>query len=141
MDNVLNFSYKVDGKDFSFAGEASGSFKKALKQLGINPETIRKTAIAMYEAEMNIVIHAYKGTIKAEVTPKRIKIILEDEGPGIADINLAMQEGFSTAPDSIREMGFGAGMGLPNIKKYADKLKVTSEVGEGTRLEITVYIN
>jgi serine/threonine-protein kinase RsbT len=141
MDNVLNFTYEVDGKDFSFAGEASGNFKKALKQLGINPEIIRKTAIAMYEAEMNIVIHAYRGKINAEVTSEKIKIILEDEGPGIPDINLAMQEGFSTAPDSIREMGFGAGMGLPNIKKYADELKVTSEVGEGTRLEIIVYIN
>jgi anti-sigma regulatory factor (Ser/Thr protein kinase) len=140
MDNVVKLNYKIDGKDFSFAGEASGNFKRTLKQLGIKPETTRRAAIAMYEAEMNIAIHAYRGEVNIEITPERIKIVLEDEGPGISDIDLAMKEGYSTATDKIREMGFGAGMGLPNIKKYTDKLDVTSEVGKGTKLEIIVLI-
>jgi anti-sigma regulatory factor (Ser/Thr protein kinase) len=138
--NVINLHYDIDAKDFSYAGEASASTKKALKQLGVNPETIRRVAIAMYEGEINMVIHASGGTADVQITPSRVKIILDDNGPGIADIEQAMQEGYSTATDSIRSLGFGAGMGLPNMKKYTDELTITSEVGLGTRVEFIINI-
>ena len=109
--------YDVDGHDFSIAGEASSNFKSYLKKLGIAPEVIRRVAIAMYEAEINTIIHGGGGICDAEVSKDRITITFRDHGPGIKDIDLAMQEGYSTASDQIREMGFGAGMGLPNIKK------------------------
>lgn len=138
--NIISLHYKVDGTDFSVAGEASSNTKKILKQLGINHEVIRKVAIAMYEGEMNMVIHADGGNANVEISPKQIKVILQDKGPGIADIELAMQDGYSTAPDSIRELGFGAGMGLPNIKKYTDYMNITSKLGEGTTVEFIVNI-
>lgn len=141
MDNAnLKLHYDVDKKDFINAGEASSSVKKVLRKLGVNPECIRNLAIAMYEAEINMVIHANGGTIDVDITPEYIHVVLADSGPGIPDINRAMQEGFSTAGDNVRELGFGAGMGLPNIKKYSDDLKITSEVGVGTTVEIKVNI-
>ncbi len=138
--NIIKLHYDIDAKDFACAGEASASTKKALKQLGVNPETIRRVAIAMYEGEINMVIHANGGTADVEITPSMVKIILDDNGPGIHDIEQAMQEGYSTATDSIRSLGFGAGMGLPNMKKYTDELKITSEVGTGTKVELVINI-
>ena len=131
--------YEVPGDDFARAGEASGHIKSMLKELGFAPAMIRRVAITTYEAEINMVIHAGGGEAVITVDPDRIVIVLEDHGPGIADIELAMQEGFSTAPDNIRSLGFGAGMGLPNIKKYSDDFDIHSEVGKGTTLSITVY--
>lgn len=136
----MKLHYVVDKKDFINAGEASSSVKKVLRKLGVNPECIRNLAIAMYEAEINMVIHANGGTIDVEISPECIKVALADSGPGISDIQQAMQEGYSTAGDNVRELGFGAGMGLPNIKKYSDDLKITSEIGVGTTVEIKVNI-
>ena len=132
------FKYRVDGEDFSNAGEASSSLKKSLKQMGFSPDVIRRVSIAMYEGEINMVIHADGGEATAEITGDSIRIILADKGPGIEDISLAMQEGYSTAPDEVRNLGFGAGMGLPNIKKYSDDLKIETEVGVGTTLTILI---
>ncbi|WP_058485119.1 ATP-binding protein [Defluviitalea phaphyphila] len=136
----MKLNFEVDGDEFILAGEASSQVKKILKQLGVSSEIIRRIAIAMYEAEINMVIHANGGKIEVEITPKKVYIVLKDTGPGIPDIDLAMQEGYSTASEEVRELGFGAGMGLPNMKKYSDDLKITSEVGKGTTVEITVYI-
>ncbi len=136
----MKLSYTVDGDDFLLAGEASTSLKRTLKQLGIPAEIIRKIAIAMYEAEMNMVLHANGGTIDAEILPDKVHIVLRDEGPGIENLDLAMQEGYSTASHEIRELGFGAGMGLPNMKKYSDHLNIITEVGKGTTVEITVFL-
>ena len=119
------------------AGKASISIKGILREIGINPSLIRRAAIASYEAEMNVVLYATKGTMELRVTPKDIRVMVEDQGPGIPDIELAMREGYSTASDEIREMGFGAGMGLSNIKKNADAFSIHSAVGKGTTLEIT----
>ncbi len=140
MSNGMVFHYEVDGDDFTLAGETSSKVKKRLKQLGLPPETIRRVAIAMYEAEINMVIHANGGTITVEVTPEAVHIIFADRGPGIPDIDKAMQEGFSTASHEVRELGFGAGMGLPNMDKYTDYMKITSEVGVGTTIEMIVNI-
>lgn len=137
--NTITLHYEVNGNDFSLAGEASSNVKKVLKQLGVDPQIIRKVAIAMYEGEINMVIHANGGEADVEITPTHIKIMLQDEGPGIEDVEIAMQEGYSTAPDNIREMGFGAGMGLPNMKQYTDEMVVTSAVGVGTKVEMKVY--
>lgn len=137
----MNLRYDVEGGEFISAGVASSNVKKVLKQLDIKPEIIRKVSVAMYEAEINMVIHASGGIIDAEITPERIHVILQDHGPGIEDVELAMQAGYSTASRQAREMGFGAGMGLPNMKRYADMLKVESEVGVGTTVEITVQLN
>ena len=137
MEPII-FTYTVDGDDFSSAGEASSAVKKALKQLGFSPDVVRRVAIAMYEAEINMVIHAEGGEITVEVSEKQIRIVLADRGPGIKDIDLAMQEGYSTAPEEVRNLGFGAGMGLPNIKKYSDDLKIESELGVGTTLTILI---
>lgn len=134
----MNLHFDVEGGEFISAGIASSKVKKALKQLAIKPEIIRKIAVALYEAEINMVIHADGGTIDADITPKHIHVIVQDRGPGIEDIEQAMQAGYSTASKMAREMGFGAGMGLPNIKRYADILHIESEVGVGTRVEITV---
>ncbi len=131
-------TYQVDGDDFSMAGEASSAVKKALKQLGFSPDVIRRVAIAMYEGEINMVIHANGGEATAEISQDEICIILADRGPGIKDIDLAMQEGYSTAPEEVRNLGFGAGMGLPNIKKYSDELKIESTPGVGTTLRILI---
>lgn len=137
----MKLSYTVDGDDFLLAGEASTSLKRTLKQLGIPSDIIRKIAIAMYEAEMNMVLHANGGVIDVEILPDKVYIVLKDEGPGIENLNLAMQEGYSTASHEIRELGFGAGMGLPNIKKYSDYLNIVSEVGKGTTVEITILLS
>ena len=133
--------FDVDDDDFSVAGEASSKLKKMLRQLSIPPDIIRKVSVAMYEGEINMVIHANGGTIDVEIADDYIKMILSDNGPGIANIDLAMQEGYSTATDSVRELGFGAGMGLPNMKKYTDSMRITSEVGKGTTIEMVVNIN
>ena len=136
--NVLRYHFDVDGNDFSSAGIASVKIKKILRDIGFDSEVIRRVSIAMYEAEINMVIHAGGGSADVEVSPEKIVLVLKDTGPGIADINLAMSEGYSTAPDNIRSLGFGAGMGLPNIKRYSDELKIDSELGKGTTLTITV---
>lgn len=139
-DEILNLSYAVSSTDFLAAGEASSAVKKVLRKLGVSPDVIRKVSISMYEAEINMVIHANGGNISVSISPELIHVVLADNGPGIADIDLAMKEGYSTAPQNVREMGFGAGMGLPNIKKYADRMNITSELGKGTTVEIFVDI-
>lgn len=136
--HILSMEYPLESLDFMRAGEASGDLKQRLKKLGFKPELVRRAAIAAYEAEMNVIIHARKGTMKAEITPARLLIIVEDEGPGISDIEQAMKEGYSTASDAIRELGFGAGMGLSNIKRCADHLDVQSTPGHGTKLQIVI---
>lgn len=140
MSAPVVLKYTVPGDDFTRAGEASGSVKKALKKLGVSPDVIRKVAIAMYEGEINMVIHANGGEITVEITPEAISMVLADQGPGIADIELAMKEGYSTAPDNVRSLGFGAGMGLPNMKKYTDEMKVESQVGVGTTVTMRVLM-
>ncbi len=132
----MRFEYTVAGGDFVNAGKASSQVKKVLKQLGVDAKIVRKAVIALYEAEVNIVAHAHKGTIKIDITKERIRMILEDEGPGIPDIDLAMKKGFSTASNEVRAMGFGAGMGLPNIQNNTDSMELESEVGKGTKLTI-----
>lgn len=134
----MNFEFNIEGGNFSKAGSASSEIKKNLKQLDVNYALIKRVVVAVYEAEVNVVAHAYNGTITASLETSGITIVVQDEGPGIPSIEKAMQEGFSTASAKVREMGFGAGMGLPNIKRNADNLIVTSEVGVGTRLEIRV---
>ncbi len=133
-------SYDVDGDDFTVAGEASRNLKKVLTQLGIDPQISRKATIAMYEGEINMVIHANGGVIDVEITPECIHMFLKDRGPGIKNVSLAMEEGYSTASDQVRELGFGAGMGLPNMKKYADYINIDTVVGVGTTVEMIVNI-
>ena len=139
MPDTLKQKYTVSADDFTSAGAASASVKKTLKQLGFSPDFIRRTSIAMYEGEINMVIHGGGGIAEAEITEDSVTITLSDQGPGIADIDLAMKEGFSTAPDTVRELGFGAGMGLPNIKKQSDDFILSSEVGVGTTLIIKMF--
>ena len=141
MSEALTFRFTVDGDNFTSAGQASVQVKKNLRQLGLDPETIRRVSIAMYEGEINMVIHAGGGVAEVKVEEEFIEIILEDHGPGIADIEQAMQAGFSTAPENIRSLGFGAGMGLPNMKRYTDYMQIESSVGEGTRVVMRVNIN
>ena len=141
MSEVLNFHFLVDGEDFTSAGQASVKVKKNLRQLGISPETIRRVSIAMYEGEINMVIHAGGGVADVTVTEDYVEIVLKDNGPGIKDIEQAMQEGFSTATENIRSVGFGAGMGLPNMKRYSDEMKIESTVGVGTTITMRVNIN
>ena len=138
MQEHLVFRFEVDGKDFTSAGQASVQVKKNLRQLGIDPEIIRKVTIAMYEGEINMVIHAGGGGGEVSVYDEYIEIVLDDRGPGIKDIEKAMQEGYSTASDNIRSLGFGAGMGLPNMKKNTDKLEIFSTVGVGTKIVMRV---
>ena len=140
MNDALIFRFEVDGEDFTSAGQASVQIKKNLRQLGMDPEIIRKVSIAMYEGEINMVIHADGGVIDVEITKEKVHLFLRDKGPGIPDISLAMTEGYSTATDNVRELGFGAGMGLPNMEKYTDYMKITSEVGIGTTIEMIVNI-
>ena len=140
MAEILNFHFKVDGDDFTSAGQASVSIKKNLRQLGLPAEIIRRVSIAMYEGEINMVIHAGGGTADVNVTEDCIEIILADKGPGIKDVEQAMQEGFSTATDNIRSLGFGAGMGLPNMKRYTDYMKIDSVPGVGTTITMKVNI-
>jgi len=138
---TLIFQYKVISKDFNRAGQTSSGLKKTLRRMGMPSKVIRRVAIATYEAEMNIVVFTDGGQITARITPQEIRIDIVDSGPGIPDIEKAMQPGFSTAPDWIRELGFGAGMGLPNIKKCSDQMNLDSTVGKGTHLEITFNLN
>ena len=139
MNEKLVFHFDVQGDDFTSAGQASVQVKKNLRQLGFDAEIIRRVSIAMYEGEINMVIHAGGGVAEVSVTDGYIEIVLDDQGPGIADIEQAMQAGYSTASDSIRSLGFGAGMGLPNMKNYSDKMEIESTPGEGTT--ISLYIN
>ncbi len=136
MQEGIKLRFDVDGYNFESAGEASEAVKRSLKQLGIPPESIRRVAIAMYEGEINMVIHAKGGVAEVTIYPDHIDIYLKDKGPGIANVEEAMREGFSTATESIRDLGFGAGMGLPNMKKYSDEMVIDSVLGEGT----TVYM-
>ncbi|PKM66307.1 MAG: anti-sigma regulatory factor [Firmicutes bacterium HGW-Firmicutes-2] len=136
----MNLHFDVEGGEFISAGVASSKVKKVLKQLAIQPEIIRKISVAMYEAEINMVIHAHGGVIDAEIMPDHVHVVLKDEGPGIENIELAMKAGYSTASRLAREMGFGAGMGLANMKRYADILQIESEPGKGTTVEITVKL-
>ena len=140
MDEI-KLHFDVDGEDFTRAGEASGEVKRALKELGFDSSVIRNVSIAMYEGEINMVIHAGGGEIEVEISPEYIRMDLIDHGPGIENVELAMQEGYSTAPDNVRSLGFGAGMGLPNIKKYTDEMKIDSTVGVGTTMYLKVYNN
>ena len=141
MSEALVFHFDVDGNDFTSAGQASVQIKQNLRRLGLSPETIRRVSIAMYEGEINMVIHAGGGEADVQVDENAVEVILTDHGPGIADIELAMQEGYSTAPDNIRSLGFGAGMGLPNMKRYSDRLTIDSRVGTGTTIRMTFYLN
>ena len=140
MSEPLKFKFDVQGGNFTSAGQASVNVKKNLRQLGVSPETIRRVSIAMYEGEINMVIHAGGGEADVLVFEDHIEIILKDNGPGIANVEMAMKEGFSTAPDNIRSLGFGAGMGLPNMKRYTDTMSIESELGKGTTITMTVAL-
>lgn len=135
----VKLHYDVNAYDFTCAGEASGKLKRSLKDLGFDSNLIRKVAIAVYEAEINMVIHAEGGVIDATITPECITVVLADKGPGIPDVDLAMQEGYSTAPENVRSLGFGAGMGLPNIKKYTDEMNIDTVIGVGTTITLKIY--
>ncbi|MBQ3816908.1 MAG: ATP-binding protein [Clostridia bacterium] len=141
MAELITFRFDVDGSDFTSAGQASVQVKKKLRQVGISPEIIRRVSIAMYEGEINMVIHAGGGVAIVTVSENEIIIELKDSGPGIKDIDKAMQEGYTTAPDSVRSLGFGAGMGLPNMKKYTDSMEIKSTVGVGTDITMKVKLN
>ena len=140
MCMTMKLHFDVSGEDFTRAGEASGKVKSKLKQLGIAPDAVRRVAIALYEGEINLVIHAGGGEIDVEITPENIKMTLSDKGPGIADVEKAMTEGFSTATENIRSLGFGAGMGLPNMKKYSDEMNIDTKLGEGTTIFMQVNL-
>lgn len=137
-ERTIKLHFDVDGDDFESAGHASEVVKMRLKQLGFEPKFVRRVAIVMYEGEINMVIHADGGVADVEIFSDRVDIVLSDRGKGIENVELAMQEGFSTAPDRVRSLGFGAGMGLPNMKKYSDEMSVESEVGVGTTVRMTV---
>lgn len=139
MSEALIFRFDVNGDDFTSAGQASVQIKKNLRQLGISPDIIKRVSIAMYEGEINMVIHAGGGVAEVRVSEDFIEIILDDNGPGIADIDKAMQEGYSTASETVRSLGFGAGMGLPNMKRYTDEMNIYSTVGVGTKIVMRVY--
>ena len=141
MPEAFESVYHVLGKDFSNAGKVSTSIKDTLKRLGVSPAVVRRVAIVSYEAEMNLVMYATRGEMSLSVSSDAVTLKVEDEGPGIPDVSLAMQEGWSTATPEMREMGFGAGMGLPNIKRNADEFEISSEVGRGTRLFVRVTQN
>ena len=138
--SALKWTYEVDGSDFTRAGEASSNVKKKLRALGVPSDVIRKVSIALYEGEINMVIHANGGVIDVEMSPDRITMVLKDTGKGIPDIDKAMQAGYSTAADEVRSLGFGAGMGLPNMKKNTDEMRIESTVGVGTTVYMAVYI-
>lgn len=141
MNDTIAMVYEVPADDFTRAGEASSNLKSKLKKMGVDPEIVRKVAIAMYEGEINMVIHAFGGKIDVTITPDEIVMILKDQGPGIENIELAMQAGYSTAPDNIRSLGFGAGMGLPNMKKYSDEMYVDTVIGVGTTVTMKVKMH
>ena len=140
MTDKVVFHFDIDGNNFTSAGEASVKIKKLLREMGFSPDTIRRVSVAMYEGEINMVIHANGGEAEVLVYEDRIEMILTDHGPGIANVEQAMQEGFSTAPDNVRSLGFGAGMGLPNMKRYTDDMKIESVLGEGTTITMTVML-
>ena len=140
LDNGMHWRFEVPGDDFTRAGEASGKLKQELKQLGLSPDLIRRVSIALYEGEINMVIHADGGFIDVYLTDTEIKMVLADRGPGIEDVELAMTVGYSTAPDNVRSLGFGAGMGLPNMKKYTDRMDIESTVGVGTTVTMAVNL-
>jgi anti-sigma regulatory factor (Ser/Thr protein kinase) len=135
----MRLRYSVPGEDFNLAGRASAEMKKVLAQLGVEPAAIKRAAVAMYEAEINMVIHAGGGEAVVDISPERVLIILADHGPGIPNLELAMQEGYTTAPEWIQEMGFGAGMGLPNMKRNSDELRIDTEAGKGTTVTIVIH--
>lgn len=140
MNDNLTFQYHISGDDFTRAGEASSDIKNKLKMMGVDNNIIRKVSIAMYEGEINMVIHANGGTVIVNISPDVIRLTLKDTGPGIADVEKAMQKGYSTAPEEVRALGFGAGMGLPNMQKYSDDINIVSEVGKGTTVTMDVYM-
>ena len=140
MIEGIRFTYEISANDFTRAGEASSDVKRRLKQIGVAPNIVRKVAIAMYEGEINMVIHANGGIINVWITPSEIIMKLQDQGPGIKDVNMAMQEGYSTAPDNVRSLGFGAGMGLPNMKKYTDEMEIETTIGKGTTVTMKVLL-
>ncbi|SHK39129.1 Anti-sigma regulatory factor (Ser/Thr protein kinase) [Anaerocolumna jejuensis DSM 15929] len=140
MSQHIELRYQISADDFTRAGEASSDVKSKLKQMGVSPEVVRKVAISMYEGEINMVIHAHGGDIKVTISPEEILMVLKDKGPGIPDIELAMQAGYSTAPDKVRSLGFGAGMGLPNMKKYSDEMDIETELGVGTTVTMSVRL-
>ena len=140
MEEAIVLKYEVSPDDFTRAGEASSDVKSKLKQMGVPPDAVRKVAIAMYEGEINMVIHAQGGEITVSITPEKIVMVLSDVGPGIPDVELAMRAGYSTAPDAIRSLGFGAGMGLPNMKKYTDEMNIDTTVGVGTTITMVVNL-
>ncbi|MCI8865059.1 MAG: anti-sigma regulatory factor [Lachnospiraceae bacterium] len=140
MGDAIVLNYEISPDDFTRAGEASSDVKGKLKQLGISPEAVRKVAIAMYEGEINMVIHAKGGEITVEITPVQVKMVLADVGPGIPDVEKAMKAGYSTAPDEVRNLGFGAGMGLPNMKKYTDEMDIDTIIGVGTTITMVVKL-
>ncbi|RUT78668.1 ATP-binding protein [Ancylomarina longa] len=136
----MEFRFEIEGGNFSKAGTASSEVKKILKQLNVDPKIIKRTVVSLYEAEVNVVAHAYEGEMNVEIIPDKVSVTIQDKGPGIPDIDQAMQEGYSTATPKVREMGFGAGMGLPNIKKNSDQLNISSKVNVGTIVEIVNYL-
>ncbi len=138
MEDNLVFEYVVSREDFTRAGEASADVKKKLKALGVPSGVVRRVSIALYEGEINMVVHAYGGNITVEITSDKIIMLLKDKGPGIPDVEKAMQEGFSTASDSVRALGFGAGMGLPNMKKCSDRMDISTTIGVGTEIKMEV---
>ena len=140
MEDAIVLTYEVSPDDFTRAGEASSDVKSKLKQMGVSPEAVRKVAIAMYEGEINMVIHAKGGEITVSITPEQITMVLADVGPGIPDVELAMKAGYSPAPDEFRPLGFGAGMGLPNMKKYTDEMNIDTTVGVGTTITMVVKL-
>ena len=140
MEEAIVLKYEVSPDDFTRAGEASSDVKSKLKQMGVPPDAVRKVAIAMYEGEINMVIHAQGVEITVSITPEKIVMVLADVGPGIPDVELAMRAGYSTAPDAIRSLGFGAGMGLPNMKKYTDEMNIDTTVGVGTTITMVVNL-
>lgn len=140
MEEQLIFTYSISGDDFTRAGEASSDIKNKLKMLGVDNQAIRKVAISMYEGEINMVIHADGGEITVTISDEEIIMVLADKGPGIADISKAMREGYSTAPEEVRSLGFGAGMGLPNMKKYSDEFQIETELGVGTTVTMKVHL-
>jgi serine/threonine-protein kinase RsbT len=139
--HVMEFRYEIEGGNFSRAGHASSAVKKILKQLNVDSRVIKRVVVALYEGEVNVVAHANKGSMIVDIDEERIRIRIEDSGPGIPDIDMAMQAGFSTASAAVREMGFGAGMGLPNMKKNTDQMSLKSEVGIGTRVEMITWFS
>lgn len=140
MSECLTFEYQVSGDDFTRAGEASSDVKNKLKMMGVDSGVIRRVAIAMYEGEINMVIHADGGSIKVLISDDNIRLILADTGPGIPDVEKAMQQGYSTAPEEVRSLGFGAGMGLPNMKKFSDNMQIDTEVGVGTTVTMDIHL-